>query len=103
MIRLSGPRCLAMSVVGTLFGWWAAQDNVSTMARYRELDHEALLAELASQNTGTLSTDIMGGVIVVLGVVLMVDALTRFFNAIWARIERPNTRGHGPDTPVAAV
>ena len=27
MIRLSGARCLAMSVVGALFGWWATIDD----------------------------------------------------------------------------
>ena len=30
MIRLSGPRCLAMSAVGALFGWWANLDSAST-------------------------------------------------------------------------
>jgi hypothetical protein len=45
MIRLSGPRCLTMSVVGALFGWWVALDSLSTMTHYRSLSHDALISE----------------------------------------------------------
>lgn len=89
MIRLSGPRCLAMSVAGTLFGWWFNATSVADMARYRSLTHEELLTELASTNDGVLSTSIMGGLFLVVIVVLIVDVLTRFFRAIWQRIEPP--------------
>jgi hypothetical protein len=87
MIRLSGPRCLAMSVVGVLFGWWANLSSTSTMTHYRGLSHEALLTELAKTNDGALSTSIIGGLVVVAAVVIATDILTRFFKAVWLRIE----------------
>jgi hypothetical protein len=87
MIRLSGPRCLAMSVVGALFGWWASLDSISTLAHYRALSHDALLSELTEKNNGELSTSIMGGLLVVVAIVIAVDVLTRFFKAVWNRIE----------------
>jgi len=65
MIRLSGPRCLAMSVVVALFGWRAGLDSLSTLTHYRALSHDALLSELAEKNGGALSTSIMGGLFVV--------------------------------------
>jgi hypothetical protein len=89
MIRLSGARCLAISLVGALFGWWASVDDLSTMAHYRALSHDALITELAQKNDGQVSTSIMGGLFVVLAVVLLVDVLTRFFDAVWRRIELP--------------
>jgi hypothetical protein len=89
MIRLSGPRCLAMSAVGALFGWWANLDSASTMTHYRGLSHEALIAELARKNDGVLTTSIVGGLFVVVAVVLATDTLTRLFKAIWLRIEPP--------------
>jgi hypothetical protein len=92
MIRLSGARCLAMSVVGALFGWWATIDDLSTMTHYRALSHPALLTELAQKNDGQVSTSIMGGLIVVISVVLLVDVLTRFFDAVWRRIEPPTSQ-----------
>lgn len=101
MIRLSGPRCLAMSAVGVLFGWWANLSSASTMTHYRGLSHEALLTELAEANNGMLSTSIIGGLVVVTVVVIATDILTRFFRGIWLRIEprppRPNS------TPEAAA
>jgi hypothetical protein len=103
MIRLSGPRCLAMSVVGSLFGWWASKADVSTMAHYQGLTHEALLSELASRNDGVLSTNIMGGLLVVVAIVLAVDVLTRFFKVIWTRIEPPSSAGRNPNAPTAAA
>ena len=96
MIRLSGARCLAMSLVGALFGWWVSVDDLSTMTHYRALSHDALIAELAQKNDGRISTSIMGGLFVVVAIVLMVDVLTRFFDAVWLRIETP--RGEGPDS-----
>jgi len=100
MIRLSGARCLAMSLVGALFGWWASVDDLSTMTHYRALSHDALLTELARKNDGQVSTSIMAGLFVVLAIVLLVDVLTRFFEAVWLRIEpRPPADG----TPPAAA
>lgn len=101
MIRLSGARCLAISLVGALFGWWANLDDVSTMAHYRALSHDALLTELAQANDGQVSTNIMGGLFVVLTIVLLVDVLTRFFDAVWLRIEPP--RGEGPPTSLGGA
>jgi hypothetical protein len=48
MIRLSGPRCLAMSVVGSLFGWWSNSSGIAAISRYRGMTHDALMTELAS-------------------------------------------------------
>jgi hypothetical protein len=103
MIRLSGPRCLAMSVVGILLGWWTNASSVAEMTRYRSLSHDALLTELASQKDGVLSTSIIGGLIVVLAIVLVVDVLTRFFRAMWQRIEPPESRDSAGGTPRAAA
>jgi len=72
MIRLSGARCLAMSLVGALFGWWASVDDLSTMTHYRALSHDALLTELARKNDGQVSTSIMAGLFVVLAVRVLV-------------------------------
>jgi hypothetical protein len=101
MIRLSGARCLAISLVGALFGWWASVDDVSTMAHYRALSHDALLTELAQANDGQVSTSLMGGLFVVFGLVLLVDVLTRFFDAVWLRIEPP--RAESPPTRVGGA
>jgi hypothetical protein len=99
MIRLSGARCLAMSLVGTFFGWWASANDLSTMAHYRVLSHDALITELAQRNDGQLSTSVMGGLVVVIGIVILVDVLTRFFDALWRRIEPP--RDEGPNSTPA--
>jgi hypothetical protein len=96
MIRLSGARCLAMSIVGALFGWWIGIDSESTMAHYRALSHDALLQELAERNDGQLSTNIAGGVFVVAATVIAVDVLTRFFRAVWHRIEPPRRSASRP-------
>lgn len=96
MIRLSGPRCLAMSVVGALLGWWISLSDVDTMTHYRGLTHDALIQELAQRNDGNVSTSITGGLVLVVSVVVAVDVMTRFFDAVWRRIE-PN--GPGPGTP----
>jgi hypothetical protein len=103
MIQLSGPRCVAMSTAGILFGWWFNTTSVADMARYRSLTHEELLTELASTNDGVLSTSIMGGLFLVAIVVLTVDVLTRFFQAIWDRIEPPTEPAHDTSTPKAAA
>jgi hypothetical protein len=50
MIELTGPRCLAMSVVGVVLGWLTSLDSSSAMAHYRALSHDALLSELAEKN-----------------------------------------------------
>jgi hypothetical protein len=102
MIRLSGARCLAMSLVGALLGWWASVDDLSTMTHYRALSHDALMTELAQTNDGQVSTSIMGGLFLVIAIVLLVDVLSRFFDAAWLRIDLP--RGEGPNsTPPAAA
>lgn len=46
-----------------------------------------------SANDGALSTSIVGGLFVVAGCVIATDVLTRFFKAIWLRIEPPGARG----------
>jgi hypothetical protein len=61
MIRLSGPRCLAMSVIGALFGWWSNSSSIADKSRYSGMTPDALITELASKNDGVLSTSIMGG------------------------------------------
>jgi hypothetical protein len=102
MIELSGPRCLAMSVVGVVLGWLTSLDSLSTMTHYRALSHDALLSELAEKNDGQLSTNIMGALFIVVALVIAVDVLTRFFEALWRRIEPP--RPAGPEsTPDAGA
>lgn len=103
MIRLSGARCLAMSVAGILFGLWSNSTSIADMTLYRGLTHEALLNELASRNDSALSTSIMGGLFVVIGVVLIVDILHRFFRALWRRIEPPASQVGGTRPPEAAA
>jgi hypothetical protein len=93
MVELTGPRCLAMSVVGVVLGWLINLDTSSTMNHYRALSHDALLSELAKQNDGQLSTNIMGALFVVAAMVIAVDLLTRFFEALWRRIEPPRPAG----------
>lgn len=85
-----------MSAVGVLLGWFSGLDSTSTMAHYRGLSHDALLAELAEKNDGQLGTNIMGALFVVIAIVIAVNLLTRFFEAIWRRIEPP--RPARPDT-----
>ena len=102
MIRLSGPRCLAMSVVGVFAGWGASIDGVSSMKHFRALSHEALLSELAKNHEVSLSTSILGGLLAVAAVVIIVDILTRFFTAIWNRIE-PSSPPRGNSTPEPAA
>lgn len=70
MIRLSGARCLAMSLVGALFGWWASVDDLSTMTHYRAMSQDALITELAQKNDGQVSTSIMGELFVVVAIVV---------------------------------
>jgi hypothetical protein len=89
MIRLAGPRCMAMSVVGALFGRWITLDSLSTMAHYRSLSHDALISKLAEKNDGQLTTSIIGGLFLVAAIVIAVDVLTRFFKAVWHRIQPP--------------
>src|SRR4051812_4686271 len=100
MVELTGPRCLAMSVVGVLLGWLINIDSSSTMTHYRSLSHDALLSELAKQNDGQLGTSIVGALFVVAALVIAVDLLTRFFEALWRRIEppRPADRDRTPRT-----
>jgi branched-subunit amino acid permease len=102
MVELTGPRCLAMSVVGVVLGWLINLDSSSTMSHYRALSHDALLSELAKQNEGQLSTNIMGALFVVAALVIAVDLLTRVFEALWRRIEPPRPAGPG-STPDATV
>jgi hypothetical protein len=102
MIRLSGARCLAMSLVGALFGWWVSVDDLSTMAHYRALTHDALILELAQNNDGRVSTSIMGGLFMVAAIVLLVDVLRRFFDAVWLRIEMPRGQASNSTPPPAA-
>ena len=102
MIRLSGARCLAMSLVGALFGWWASVDDLSTMTHYRAMSHDALITELAQKNGGQVSTSIMGGLFVVVAIVVLVDVLTRFFDAVWLRIELPGRESPNSTPPPAA-
>lgn len=100
MIQLSGPRCLAMSVVGILFGWWASMNDVAVMVHYRALSHDALLSELAKKNDGSLGKGIVGALFVIAIIVIAVDVLTKFFEAIWKRIEpsRPSQPNSTPET-----
>ena len=60
MIRLSGVRCLAISMVGALMGWWSSVNDGTTMTHYRGLSHEALLQELAQHNDGRLAPALTG-------------------------------------------
>lgn len=96
MIRLTGARCLAMSAVGALLGWWSSVDDVSTMTHYRGLSHAALLTELAQKNDGRVTTSIVGGLILVVSLVLLVDVLTRFFDTVWRRIEPATSHDSTP-------
>ena len=96
MIRLSGARCLAMSVVGGLLGWWISLDEVTTMTHYRGLTHDALIQELAQRNDGNVNSSVTGGLFLVVAVVVAVDVLTRFFEAVWRRIEPDAPAGTAP-------
>jgi hypothetical protein len=98
MIHLSGARCLAMSVVGGLFGWSIGSDSAATMAHYQALSHEALIAELAEKNFDSPSAGIAVGVFMVAATVIVVDVLTRFFDAVWKRIE-PSSPSQPTSTP----
>jgi hypothetical protein len=102
MIRLSGARCLAMSLVGVLVGWWASVDDLSKMTHYRAMSHDALITELAQKNDGQVSTSIMGGLFVVVAIVVLVEVLTCFFDAVWLRIELPGRGTPNSTLPPAA-
>lgn len=78
-----------MSLVGALLGWWASVAHPSTMTHYRALSHDALMTELAQTNDGQVSTSSMSGLFLVIAIVLLVDVLSRYFDAVWLRIELP--------------
>ena len=86
MINLSGARCLAISLAGAVLGWWIALGEPSKLAHYKSLSHDALLAELTRSHSGNIAPDLIAGVFFVGGAVIAVDVLTRFFDAVWARI-----------------
>lgn len=86
-IRLSGPRLLAINALGSLFGYWTHLEQAPAVEKYRAMTHEALLEELASQNSGEMGYTIVAGIFLVGAVVVVTDLLTRFFTAAWQRIE----------------
>jgi len=73
-----------MGVVSVTLGWLINRGDVSTLAHYKGLSHDALMTELASKYDGNLTTNIMGAVFLVLVVVVAVDLLTRLFERLWA-------------------
>ena len=81
-----------MSTLATGFGWWIHVDDIATMAHYRSLSHDALLKELASNNDASLMAGIAGAVFVVAGITIVVDVLTHFYSAIWAKIGTPPSK-----------
>jgi hypothetical protein len=72
------------------------------MTHYRAMSHDALITELAQKNDGQVSSSIMGGLFVVVAIVVLVDVLTRFFDAVWRRIELPGRESPNGTPPPAA-
>ena len=101
MLRLSGARSLAMSIVSLGLGWWISLEDVSTLTHYKALSHDALMSELASKYDGRLSTNIAGGVFLVLVVVIGVDLLTVLFERLRARFGGSHGVAGGGSGPAA--
>ena len=89
-INFSGPRSLAVSVMAGLFSLLVLTGN-NDEAHYRAMSKDAIVAELVSKHSspaGALSVSL----IMVLAMVVGVDVLTGFFDAVWRRI-RPGEDG----------
>jgi hypothetical protein len=96
-INLSGPRSLAISVVAGLFGWLIAANDAADVVRYNTMSKDAIVAELTKKQIG-MASSLTFSLVFILGLVVAVDVLTEFFDAVWRRIG-PEQGGSPPLTP----
>jgi len=83
LIRLSGTRVAAILVVSGLMAVWLVGSEAETMASYRALSHDALLAELAERHGTGFGENFMATLFAVGIVVGLVDVVDRTLT--WAR------------------
>ena len=81
-------RLLAMVILAIPLGRWLASNEVSKMAQYRALSHDALLAVLQEQHKGSLGTAYVGAFVclafaffLVLGLGAAIERLAKYLRA----------------------
>jgi hypothetical protein len=87
-ISLSGSRSLAISVIAGLFGWMIIANDSRDPSHYQAMSKDAIIAELTSKHIGAAGM-LTFCLILILAIVVGVDVLTNFFDAIWQRIGLP--------------
>lgn len=86
-VSLSGSRSLAISVIAGVFGWMIVANDSHDTAHYQAMSKDAIIAELASKHEHVSAAGMLTFcLILILGIVVGVDVLTNFFDAIWRRI-----------------
>jgi hypothetical protein len=77
-----------MAIIAVPFAHWIVQDDVTKMANYRTLSHDALLAVLHEQNQASLGSSYAGAFLLlaivfcaVLGLGVAIERLTKFLRA----------------------
>jgi hypothetical protein len=87
MLQINGARVSAIVTTGIVAGWFIAADNAAKVVRYRTLTPDALLNEVVNKNSGGLPGSIIGAVVLIAVAVILVDLLTRLFEAVWGRLQ----------------
>jgi hypothetical protein len=102
LIRLSGPRLLAILVLSALLAWWMSGNDATELAQLRALSHDALMIRLAQKYDGNYSTNAMGALFVVLITYGGVEMLTRLFERVAVQLgwRRP-AGGDAGDSPAS--
>jgi len=101
LIRLSGTRLAAMLAVSAVVAWWMSGAEAETLAGYRALSHDALLAKLAERHTTGFRENFLGAAVVVGTVVAGVDVVHRALAWAAARLGITATAPSAPSAPSA--
>jgi hypothetical protein len=86
MKRRTVARSISVVLLGYFFGLWLVSIDHDSMASYRSLSHDALLAVLAEKHDGDFTSNFAGGVVFIGLVVLMIDGLTALIEWIINKI-----------------
>jgi hypothetical protein len=73
--RRTVARVIAVVITGYLFALLSVSGEASTLAHYRTLSHEALLAELAGKASGNFDTSFLLGLMIVALMVVLVEGI----------------------------
>ena len=103
LIRLSGPRLLAIFVFSALLGWWLSGNDATELAQLRALSHDALLIKLAQKYDGNYATNAMGALFVVLITYGGVEVLTRLFERVAVHFGWRGRAGEAGGSPATST